>query len=107
MQLHLQGLTVLVTGGTKGIGKSIVDAFLREGANVAYCARSIPDPNQFAQAEAAGSSRSKATALDVSDKQAIVQWVDATLNEFGRIDIVVPNGMFHCHPALPVSLHTH
>lgn len=43
MDLGLSGKTVIVTGGTKGIGRSIVQAFLDEGANVALCARNPED----------------------------------------------------------------
>ena len=39
MDLKLTGSRVLVTGGTRGIGRAIVEAFLAEGAEVAFCAR--------------------------------------------------------------------
>lgn len=88
MDLQLQNRNVLVTGGTRGIGRAIVEGFLREGARVAFCAR---DPQGVAQAERELGERAFGQAVDVTDGAALEQWVKDAAARLGGIDIVVPN----------------
>lgn len=83
MDLGLAGKRFLVTGGTRGIGRAIVEGLLAEGATVAYCARTVEDPNAIAGATG--------TAVDVGDNEALSSWVGTTADTLGGIDGVVAN----------------
>ena len=88
MDLQLTGKRVLVTGGTRGIGRAIVGGFLDEGAVVGFCAR---DPGQVVATNDDLRSRGNVTGsvVDVGDSDALAAWVESSAEAFGGIDIVV------------------
>jgi NAD(P)-dependent dehydrogenase (short-subunit alcohol dehydrogenase family) len=90
MDLQLSGKRVLVTGGTRGIGRAIVEAFLDEGAFVGFCAR---DPEEVTATEDAlrGRGRVSGTTVDVGDGDALAAWVEQSAETFGGLDVVVAN----------------
>ena len=91
MDLQLQGRRALVTGGTKGIGRAIVEAFAAEGADVAFCARTESDVEATAKAVGQSGVRTFGRALDVADGPALKAWVADAAEELGGLDAVVAN----------------
>ena len=88
----LAGKTVLVTGGSRGIGRAIVELFARDGADVAFFYRS----NEAAANEVVGQARAAglkvaAEQVDVSDAKAVTAAVERLAERWGRIDVLVNN----------------
>ncbi|HYZ63474.1 MAG TPA: SDR family oxidoreductase [Acetobacteraceae bacterium] len=91
MDLGLAGLKALVTGGTRGIGRAIVDQFAAEGTDVALCARSASEVNDTVAAVRATGVNATGRTLDVADGPALTRWVADAAQELGGLDIVVAN----------------
>jgi 3-oxoacyl-[acyl-carrier protein] reductase len=87
MDLHLAGLTAVVTGGSLGIGAAIVRTLAAEGCNVAFCGRSQSRIDEMLAASAGLPGRVQASAVDVTDTKAFSSFVDS----IGPFDIFVPN----------------
>lgn len=89
MQLQLQGKSVLVTGSSRGIGRAIAEAFLAEGAEIAFNGRNADELERIVAAQAGG----KAIAVDgdVSKPDQARGVVERVLAAFGKLDVLVCN----------------
>jgi 3-oxoacyl-[acyl-carrier protein] reductase len=91
MDLGLKGLRAVVTGGTKGIGRAIVDTLAAEGTDVAFCARNAEEVSAAAAAVGKKGVRAFGEALDIGSGPALKAWVEKAAAALGGIDIVVAN----------------
>ncbi|KAK0122426.1 hypothetical protein ONS95_010662 [Cadophora gregata] len=95
MQLNLKGKVVLVTGGTKGIGRAIVEGFLAEGAFVHFCSRTNADVEDAAKELATLALQSSGTisgaTVDITQATQVKDWVMQVSASEGQIDAVVSN----------------
>ena len=92
MDLELKDKVAIVTGGSKGIGKVIARVLANEGVDVAICSRTLET------LESTASELSKETGrkiipvrADMTSSSDVQNVVDRTIEEFGRIDILVNN----------------
>ncbi len=94
------GLVALVTGGGTGLGRAIASAFARTGASVAIAGRRS-EPLEAVRAELEGRGTAcLAVPTDVRESEQVEVLVDAVLERFGRIDVLVNNagGQFVATP---------
>lgn len=90
--MNLTGKTAIVTGGTKGIGRAIADALVREGLNVCISARNA-DEIEAAVAELNDihGGNVVGAVCDVRDHDEVIALVAHTVAELGSVDVLVNN----------------
>ncbi len=86
--MRLQGKVCLVTGGAAGIGKATAERFAEEGAKVVIC--DVAKEAGEATVKALGADASF-YVVNVANRQAVQEWVDAVYAKYGRIDVLVNN----------------
>ncbi len=87
---ELTGKVAAITGGTRGIGRALAEAFLQAGASVSINGRS-PEKGEQALAEMDAGERAAFFAGDVTSREDVNAFIDSTIDRFGRIDILVNN----------------
>ena len=85
---RLQDRVTLITGGAAGIGKATAERFAEEGATVVIC-----DVNREAGETVAATLGPNAAfyEVNIADRQAAQDWIDAVVERYGRIDVLVNN----------------
>ena len=95
MDMQLAGTNVLVTGAGQGVGLRIAEAFVAEGANVAFAYNSSSDGAEQAAATAlAAGSDALAIQADIADGDDVERLVTTVDERFGSIDVLVNNAAY-------------
>src|SRR6266478_2158275 len=78
--------SILVAGGTGGLGRAISLAFLQEGAKVAVTYRNSEEFIALQRAAGENAARLQGSATDVTDESAVAQLIEKILSKYGRLD---------------------
>ncbi|MFY0613580.1 MAG: SDR family oxidoreductase [Hyphomicrobiaceae bacterium] len=91
MDLGLAGKRAIITGGTRGIGRRIVDLLVAEGCDVGFCARDQVQVDGTINELSEAGVTIIGGAVDVTDDAHLRDWINETATSLGGIDILVPN----------------
>ena len=101
-QLNLKDKVVLITGGSRGLGRAMAFGFARNGANVAIVSRKMDSCVSAAEEiEQAYQVRAFPFAAHAAEWDSMDNMVEAVYKEFGRVDVLINNaGMSPLYPSL-------
>lgn len=91
MELGLRGRNVIVTGGSRGIGFAIAEAFAKEGANVAICARGEAGLDAARPRLEAHGAKVHARTCDVADADQLKSFIEGAAAAMGGLHVLVNN----------------
>ena len=91
MATSLEGTVALITGASSGIGEATARALAAQGAKVAVAARRLERLERLAAEIGGGGHTALAIQSDITDQAQAINAVDRTVDELGRLDIVVNN----------------
>lgn len=87
---------VIITGGSKGIGKGCVQVFVRAGAKVVFCARNVIEGAAVArEANTHGPGEALFVSCDVSKTEEVANLIETAITKYGRLDCLINNAGWH------------
>jgi NAD(P)-dependent dehydrogenase (short-subunit alcohol dehydrogenase family) len=101
----LRGKTVLITGGSRGLGLVMARELAREGAQIAICARDVEELERARMDLVRRGARVQAVSCDITDRAQVEEMVREVREHFGRIDVLVNNaGVIEVGPVEVMTL---
>src|SRR5947209_9032826 len=91
MDLQLKGKVVMLTGASRGLGRAMAQALAAEGARLSICARGAEALQEAAVELKSSGGEIMAQTADVCDPASIQAWTQATIKQFGGVDILINN----------------
>lgn len=89
--MELENKVVMISGASQGLGEALARRFVSEGARLSLCARGLEALHAVRDDLRSQGAECVAVSADVGSEKEVATWVDTTLNEFGRIDVLVNN----------------
>jgi NAD(P)-dependent dehydrogenase (short-subunit alcohol dehydrogenase family) len=89
--MRLSGKRIVISGGSKGLGKALAQRFAREGAKLALCARHSDSLETVAQELREIGAEVVYRQCDIGDPIQVKEFVSAVVDEYGSIDVLVNN----------------
>jgi 2-deoxy-D-gluconate 3-dehydrogenase len=87
----LTGKVAIITGAGRGLGRAMARALADAGAAVAVASRTRDELDSFVEEVRAAGGKALACPTDITDEESVNRMVEATMVEFGRIDVLVNN----------------
>ena len=100
--LSLEDRVVIVTGGGTGLGRAMVRALARAGADLLIAARRSGPIEEAAQEVRSLGRRALAVSTDITDSGQVNHMVDACLRQFGQVDVLINNAGMTRNERLPI-----
>jgi NAD(P)-dependent dehydrogenase (short-subunit alcohol dehydrogenase family) len=102
---NLQGRTVLITGGSRGLGLALASEMAAQGARVIICGRDPATLERAAVKLANAGAEVLAISADVTDPGSVAEMVEAVRERYGHVDVLVNNaGVIEVGPVKAMSL---